>query len=108
MSSPVKKQNKTGRKSCEGSCLQSHFILTESWTGGVEPLCSTECTIVAPEFSYIRGHTYSYSYTGKSQVELKGMEGGMSKLEWQKKVELTWLTPCDVAITVNVSGSQGK
>ncbi|KAK4303603.1 hypothetical protein Pmani_024402 [Petrolisthes manimaculis] len=86
--------------------LHSLAAATEPWEGGGTPICSTECTMAAPKLSYIPGKTYFYFYTCRSNVELKGMEEGISKLEWKKQVELTWLSPCDVAINVNVTGSQ--
>ncbi|KAK3863691.1 hypothetical protein Pcinc_030564 [Petrolisthes cinctipes] len=76
--------------------------------GGVNvPLCSSECSVAASKFSYLPGKTYSYSYSGKSQVELRGVDGAVTQLEWQKEVQVTWLSPCDMAITVNVLGNKG-
>ncbi|KAK3883086.1 hypothetical protein Pcinc_012580 [Petrolisthes cinctipes] len=86
--------------------LHSLAAATDPWEGGGTPICSTECTIAASKLSYVPGNTYYYFYTCQSNVELKGVEDGISKLEWKKQVQLTWLSPCDVAINVNVTGSQ--
>ncbi|KAK3883084.1 hypothetical protein Pcinc_012578 [Petrolisthes cinctipes] len=75
------------------------------WGEGSTTRCSNECTIAASKLSYISGKTYSYSYTGKSKVELKGVEGGVSEIDWQKQVQLTMISPCDMAITIKSSQS---
>lgn len=70
-----------------------------------------ECPIAASKFSFIPGKTYSYTYTGKSKVQLKGVEGGLAETRWEKKVLLTWLSPCDVAVSfkdTKVDGEEGK
>lgn len=56
--------------------------------------------------NYETGKSYTYSYTGKSKVELKGVEGAISEIEWQKQVIATKITPCNIAITVKSSKSE--
>ncbi|KAK4329517.1 hypothetical protein Pmani_000135 [Petrolisthes manimaculis] len=75
--------------------------------GGDVPLCSTECSVAASKLSYLPGKTYSYSYSGKSQVELRGVDGAVTQLQWQKQVQMTWLSACDMAVTVTVLGGHG-
>ncbi|XP_071528861.1 LOW QUALITY PROTEIN: uncharacterized protein [Panulirus ornatus] len=71
-----------------------------SWTTDV-PRCSTECSLTgSPKLAYVPGRTYSYAYSGRTQVRVRGAEGGASVTGWSSRVELTWTTPCDVAIAM--------
>ena len=72
------------------------------------PLCSRECPVAAAKLHYQTNGTYVYSYSGKSKVEMKGVEGGITETEWNNQVSLTWLTPCDLAITIKVSNPQSE
>ncbi|XP_047488789.1 vitellogenin-like [Penaeus chinensis] len=84
--------------------------LAAPWTAQA-PRCSTECPITgSPKLAYQPEKTYTYAYSGKSRVQLKGVEDGVTELEWSKQVELTWITPCDMAITIKhakVDGAAG-
>nr|AAT01139.1 vitellogenin [Metapenaeus ensis] len=74
--------------------------LAAPW-GAEVPRCSTECPVTgSPKLAYEPGKTYTYAYSGKSEVQLKGVQDGVTDLEWNKHVELTWITPCDVGISV--------
>ncbi|XP_069949065.1 vitellogenin-like isoform X3 [Cherax quadricarinatus] len=69
--------------------------------GGDTAVCSTECPIAgSPKQFYQPGKTYTYEYSGKSKIQLEGVEGGLSETYWSAKVELLWITPCDMVITV--------
>ncbi|XP_053642609.1 vitellogenin-like isoform X2 [Cherax quadricarinatus] len=61
--------------------------------------CALECPATGfPKLSYLPGNTYLYNYSGKTQVQLKGVEDGITETDWSCRVELTWFTPCDMAI----------
>nr|WEU75131.1 vitellogenin 4 [Macrobrachium rosenbergii] len=65
------------------------------------PLCSEECPVTgSPKLSYKTGQTYLYLYTGKSQVLLQDVNGAVAETSWKAEVSLSWLSPCDVAISV--------
>merc|ERR1712142_597605 len=67
--------------------------------------CSTSCN-PSPKFSYAPGNTYVYRYIGSQGISIEGVEEGSSNAEWSADVALTWVTPCDVAISLqNVIGS---
>nr|UWT50543.1 vitellogenin [Hippolyte inermis] len=76
------------------------------------PKCSTECSIAgSPKLHYSPEKTYVYSYSGRSTIKLKDVEDGNADMQWSSQVELTWLTPCDMAITVknpSVGGGPGS
>ncbi|KAK8402862.1 hypothetical protein O3P69_000865 [Scylla paramamosain] len=76
--------------------------------GGTTQRCSTECPLAAAKLSFTPGKTYSYTYTGKSNVQLKGVDGGIVETQWEKQVLLTVLGPCDVAISFKGSKVDGK
>ncbi|XP_050717478.1 vitellogenin-like [Eriocheir sinensis] len=76
--------------------------------GDAVPRCSTECPVAAAKFSFIPGKTYSYTYTGKSKVQLKGVEGGLVETRWEKTVLMTWLSPCDVALSFKDTKVDGE
>nr|UFQ72466.1 vitellogenin 4 [Procambarus clarkii] len=64
-------------------------------------ICSRECPVAgAPKLFYQPGKTYTYEYSGKSKVQLKGVEGGQTERDWSAKVELSWITPCDMVISL--------
>ncbi|XP_053642610.1 vitellogenin-like isoform X3 [Cherax quadricarinatus] len=68
------------------------------WTDGMTK-CALECPATGfPKLSYLPGNTYLYNYSGKTQVQLKGVEDGITETDWSCRVELTWFTPCDMAI----------
>ncbi|XP_064080211.1 vitellogenin-like [Macrobrachium nipponense] len=70
------------------------------WPASV-PRCSTECPIAgSPKLAYATGKTYFYSYTGKSRIHLKDAEGAYTDTEWSSQVEVSWLSPCDMAISI--------
>nr|AHD26978.1 vitellogenin 2 [Pandalus japonicus] len=75
------------------------------------PKCSTECPIAgAPKLAYAPQMTYVYSHSGKSRTLMKDVEGGNADMEWSSQVELTWLTPCDMAISIknpSIGGGSG-
>lgn len=64
--------------------------------------------MAAAKLSFIPGKTYSYEYTGKSTVQLKGVEGGQVETKWEKQVLLTVLGPCDIAVSFKGSKVDGK
>nr|AAM48287.1 vitellogenin [Metapenaeus ensis] len=76
------------------------------------PRCSTECPVTgSPKLAYEPGKTYTYAYSGKSKVQLKGVQDGDSDIEWAAGIDLTWITPCDVAISftnIKMDGAPGK
>ncbi|XP_042241455.1 vitellogenin-like [Homarus americanus] len=80
--------------------------------GGNTPRCSTECPVAgSPKLFYQPEHTYTYTYSGKSQIHLKGVEGGVTETDWSKEVELSWITPCDMVIFIKdskVDGAAGQ
>nr|AAX94762.1 vitellogenin [Portunus trituberculatus] len=76
--------------------------------GGTTQLCSTECPLAAAKLSFIPGKTYSYTYSGKSIVQLKGVDGGLVETQWEKQMLLTVLGPCDVAISFKGTKVDGK
>ncbi|XP_063861663.1 vitellogenin-like [Scylla paramamosain] len=76
--------------------------------GGTTQRCSTECPLAAAKLSFTPGKTYSYTYTGKSNVQLKGVDGGIVETQWEEQVLLTVLGPCDVAISFKGSKVDGK
>ncbi|XP_066964615.1 vitellogenin-like [Macrobrachium rosenbergii] len=70
------------------------------WPASV-PRCSTECPIAgSPKLAYATGKTYYYSYTGKSHIHLGDAEGAYTDTEWSSQVEVSWLSPCDMAISI--------
>nr|AAG17936.1 vitellogenin [Cherax quadricarinatus] len=76
--------------------------------GGNTPVCSTECPIAgSPKLFYQPGKTYTYEYSGKSRIQLKGVEGGLTETDWSAQVELSWITPCDMVITMKDSKTDG-
>nr|AAU93694.1 vitellogenin [Charybdis feriata] len=76
--------------------------------GSTIQLCSTECPVAAAKLAFTPGKTYSYTYTGKSQVQLKGVDGGVVDTRWEEQVLLTVLGPCDLAISFKGSKVDGK
>ncbi|XP_053642616.2 vitellogenin-like [Cherax quadricarinatus] len=65
--------------------------------------CSTECPVAgSPKLFYQEGKTYIYEYSGKSKIQLKGVDG-QTETEWSAQVELSWITPCDIVITMKDS-----
>nr|WEU75130.1 vitellogenin 3 [Macrobrachium rosenbergii] len=69
------------------------------WSADV-PNCANECPIAGSQkLHYAPGNTYSYSYTGRSELHMKDVEGGVSQMEWTSQVDVTWVNPCDMAIT---------
>nr|WRM33325.1 vitellogenin 3 [Palaemon carinicauda] len=69
------------------------------WSADV-PRCADECPILGSQkLYYAPGNTYSYSYTGRSEIHMKDVEGGVSQMEWTSQVDLTWINPCDMAIS---------
>ncbi|XP_068203508.1 vitellogenin-like [Palaemon carinicauda] len=75
-------------------------------------LCSRECPVAgSPKLFYAPEKTYVYSYTGKSRINLKDVEGANTDIEWRSQVELSWLSPCDMAITMknpSMGGGSGS
>lgn len=75
------------------------------------PRCSTECSISgSPKLDYQKGKTYIYEYSGNSLIQLEGVQDGVTETKWSKKVEFTWLSPCDMAISIKetkVDGTTG-
>lgn len=55
------------------------------------------------KFSYAFNKTYKYAFTGGASVSLKGVEDGVVATRWMSHVLLTWLSPCDVAISFSGS-----
>lgn len=55
--------------------------------------------MAAAKFSYVFNKTYTYAYTGVTQVSLKEVEDGVVAARWATQVHLTWLTPCDAAMS---------
>ncbi|KAG7158180.1 Vitellogenin-like 6 [Homarus americanus] len=81
--------------------------MTAPW-GGNTPRCSTECPVAgSPKLFYQPEHTYTYTYSGKSHIHLKGVEGGVTETDWSKEVELSWITPCDMVIFIKNSKVDG-
>ncbi|XP_042241489.1 vitellogenin-like [Homarus americanus] len=80
--------------------------------GGNTPRCSTECPVAgSPKLFYQPEHTYTYTYSGKSHIHLKGVEGGVTGTDWSSRVELSWITPCDMVIFIKdskVDGATGQ
>nr|UFQ72463.1 vitellogenin 1 [Procambarus clarkii] len=69
--------------------------------GGDTSVCSRECPVAgAPKFFYQPGKTYAYEYSGNSKVKLEGVEGGHTETSWSAQVEVSWITPCDMVISV--------
>ncbi|XP_064079927.1 vitellogenin-like [Macrobrachium nipponense] len=65
------------------------------------PKCSMECPISgSPKLSYEPGMTYSYAYSGLSEVLMTKVEHGVSAVGWHAQVKLTILGPCDIAISL--------
>ncbi|XP_071529223.1 vitellogenin-like [Panulirus ornatus] len=81
------------------------------WTRDVVPTCSTECPVAgSPKLSYVPEKTYSYEYLVDSMIELLGVEDGVTQTGWSARVEVTWSTPCDMAIILKdykVDGDEG-
>ncbi|XP_064098327.1 vitellogenin-like [Macrobrachium nipponense] len=77
------------------------------WPSSV-PVCARECPITDwTKLRYLTDKTYVYQYSGNSRVELKGVEGAVTESHWKKTVLLSWLNPCEMAISfkdVNVDG----
>ncbi|KAK7073333.1 hypothetical protein SK128_006665 [Halocaridina rubra] len=64
------------------------------------PRCSTECPIMGSSIlHYLPETTYTYAYSGRSQVHLQDIPDGVSYMDWSARVDLTWIGPCDVAIS---------
>ncbi|XP_047488685.1 vitellogenin [Penaeus chinensis] len=84
--------------------------LAAPWTADV-PRCSTECPITgSPKLAYQPDKTYAYAYSGKSTVQLKGVDNGDTATEWTAGVDLTWISPCDMAISfrnMKMDGARG-
>nr|XP_045611544.1 vitellogenin-like isoform X1 [Procambarus clarkii] len=75
---------------------------------GDAAICSRECPIAgAPKLFYQEGKTYTYGYSGESKVQLKGVEGGHTERDWSAQVELSWITPCDMVISLKLSKTDG-
>nr|ACU51164.1 vitellogenin [Pandalus japonicus] len=76
------------------------------------PRCSTECPIAgSPKLDYAPEKTYVYAYSGKSRIQMKDVEGGNADMEWTSQVELTWLSRCDMAISIknpSIGGGAGS
>ncbi|XP_068235953.1 vitellogenin-like [Palaemon carinicauda] len=73
--------------------------ISAPWPSTV-PICAEECPITdAVKLRYRTDKTYTYKYSGKSQVELKGVNGAVTESHWEKTVLLSWLSPCEMAIT---------
>ncbi|XP_076069146.1 vitellogenin-like [Oratosquilla oratoria] len=73
------------------------------------PRCSTECPLTGnPKFGYEAGYTYVYHQKGKSHVSTQGIQDAITDLRWRSKVELTFLTPCDLAIRVKDYEVEGE
>ncbi|XP_066964619.1 vitellogenin-like [Macrobrachium rosenbergii] len=69
------------------------------WASSV-PRCARECPAAGSQkLFYAPEKTYTYLYTGRSEIHVKDVEGGVSQMEWTSLVDLTWLTPCDMAIS---------
>lgn len=88
-----------------------HSIFSAPWPADI-PKCSTECPIAgSPKLNYAPEKTYVYSHSGKSRIHMNDVEGGISEMEWTSQVELTWLSPCDMAISIknpSIGGGSGK
>nr|ABB89953.1 vitellogenin [Penaeus monodon] len=84
--------------------------LAAPW-GADLPRCSTECPITgSPKLAYQPDKTYAPPYSGKSRVHLKGVDNGDSEIEWTAGVDLTWISPCDMAISfrnTKMDGARG-
>ncbi|XP_076031478.1 vitellogenin-like [Oratosquilla oratoria] len=71
--------------------------------------CSTECPVTGTQkLSYAPGHTYVYQQHGESNLRFENVENANTRVEWNSKVELSMLTPCDVAITIKEFQMNGK
>ncbi|XP_076031480.1 vitellogenin-like [Oratosquilla oratoria] len=71
--------------------------------------CSTECPVTgSPKLSYTPGQTYVYNQHGESNLHFENVENANTRVEWNSKVELSMLTPCDVAITIKEFQMNGK
>nr|UKG18870.1 vitellogenin [Neocaridina davidi] len=77
----------------------------EPWPSHL-PKCSTECPVTGSSvLNYLPEKTYSYLYSGFSQVHLRDISDGIAKTEGSLQVDFSWLSPCDVAISLkDVSG----
>nr|WEU75129.1 vitellogenin 2 [Macrobrachium rosenbergii] len=88
-------------------CWLVGAALAAPWPSSV-PVCARECPITDwIKLRYLTDKTYVYHYSGNSRVELKGVEGAVTVSHWKKTVLLSWLSPCEMAITfkdVNVDG----
>ncbi|XP_063602733.1 vitellogenin-like [Penaeus indicus] len=84
--------------------------LAAPW-GADLPRCSTECPVTgSPKLAYQPDKTYAYAYSGKSTVQLKGVDNGDTETEWTAGVDLTWISPCDMAISfrnTKMDGARG-
>ncbi|ROT61468.1 vitellogenin [Penaeus vannamei] len=82
--------------------------LAAPWGADV-PRCSTECPVTgSPKLAYQPDKTYAYQYSGKSKVQLKGVDNGDSETEWTAQVDLTWISPCDMAISFKNTKDAGE
>lgn len=89
-----------------------NIILEEAFSQPRIPTCSTECAVSGlQKIFHIPFNTYTYHYTGRSEVIVKGTPDGKVDLNWSLYVDLSWVTPCDVIIELRnplVMGSTGK
>ncbi|XP_069164339.1 vitellogenin-like [Procambarus clarkii] len=70
------------------------------WVGDPNA-CSVECPVAgSPKLSYQEGKTYIYEYSGKSKVQLKDVEGGLAETDWTARVELWWISPCNMLVSM--------
>nr|WEU75132.1 vitellogenin 5 [Macrobrachium rosenbergii] len=64
------------------------------------PRCSQECPLAGSQkLWYSPEKTYTYHYSTHSRVHMGSAEGDDSQMHWTALVDLTWLGPCDMAIT---------
>ncbi|XP_076031068.1 vitellogenin-like [Oratosquilla oratoria] len=71
--------------------------------------CSTECPVTGTQkLSYAPGQTYVYNQHGESNLRFENVENANTRVEWSSMVELSVLTPCDVAITIKEFQMNGK
>lgn len=92
--------------------INLHYLFSAQWTQ-VLPRCSTECAPLggSHKLEYEVGRTYTYQYSGTSLVRLEGVQDEASETTWSKKVELTFLSPCDVVLSIRdsqVEDTQGQ
>ncbi|XP_071528837.1 vitellogenin-like [Panulirus ornatus] len=79
---------------------------------GAQSLCSMGCRANDPsKLRYELNKPYVYNYAGTSRIQLKDVNEGETESRWSAQVVLTWLSPCDMAITMkgfNVEGATSK